>query len=191
MRKGHVSKCVAALVASFAVFLSGCDASGELLRYLSDGASIETDKEGPSAEKTKVQLEKVRLIRVVDGDTLLAEIEETETYVRLIGINAPESVASDEYLEKTGKENTQEGREASEFVKELLTGQEWIWLEYDEEKKDQYERTLAYVWLSEDASDLENMLNARLVAEGYARPMTIKPNVRHAQELSSLADDGR
>lgn len=197
MREGHWKHPVMTTVILFLILsMSGCDVSGSMMKYLSEGTTLEEAKEAgekdPSAEKEGPQeVEKVRLIRVVDGDTLLAEISGQEAYVRLIGINAPESVAPDEYLEKTGKSNTDDGKAASEYVRELLSGTKEIWLEYDEERTDQYGRTLAYVWLSEDRTDVENMLNARLIMEGYAQPMTIRPNVRHEKELAALADDGR
>ena len=177
--------------------MTGCNFSGKLREYLEQGAetveSSEREEEESSAKKDEPvdEIAKIRLIRVVDGDTLLAELDGQETYVRLIGVNTPESVASEEYLEKTGKENTEEGKAASNFVRELLSGTEWLYLEYDEEKKDQYDRTLGYVWLSEDRTDISNMLNARLIMEGHAETMTIRPNIKHAKELSALENDGK
>lgn len=185
MRKWHVRITTFILAAVMASGMTGCDLSGTLRNYLSQEAESSAEREDSP------EIEKVRLIRVVDGDTLLVETDAGETYVRLIGVNAPESVAPDEYLEKTGKENTDEGKAASEFVRELLSGMDHLWLEYDEERTDQYGRTLAYAWLSEDRTDIENMLNARLVMEGLADPMKVRPNVRHADEIASLADDGR
>ena len=144
-----------------------------------------------SAGKDGSILTKVTLCRVVDGDTVVVELEGSYSYVRLIGINTPESVAPDEYLKKTGKENTQEGKDASAHSKELLSGVNCAWLEFDAEEYDPYERLLAYVWLTDDRTDLMNMLNARILADGYAEPMAIRPNVRHAEEFAALVDDGR
>ena len=137
------------------------------------------------------ELTEVEMCRVVDGDTIVVCYKGSYSYVRLIGINTPESVAPDEYLEKTGKENTQEGKDASSHSKELLSGVKAVWLEFDEEEYDPYERILAYVWLSTDRTDLMNMLNARILADGYAEPMSIKPNTRYATEFAALVDDGK
>lgn len=137
------------------------------------------------------ELTEVEMCRVVDGDTLVVCLEGSYSYVRLIGINTPESVAPDEYLEKTGKENTQDGKDASTHSKELLNDVKTVWLEFDAEEYDPYERILAYVWTSTDKTDLMNMLNARIIADGYAEPMSIKPNTRHAQEFAALVDDGK
>ena len=56
------------------------------------------------------------LIRVIDGDTIVVNIDNIEYTVRLIGIDTPESVAPDVYLEATGKKNTKEGLLASEYT---------------------------------------------------------------------------
>ena len=53
----------------------------------------------------------VTVERVIDGDTFVIMVERQEKYVRLIGVDTPESVAPEEYLEKTNKENTDEGKE--------------------------------------------------------------------------------
>ena len=144
---------------------------------------------GENAEKGS--LVEVELCRAVDGDTVVTCLDGSYSYIRLIGINTPESVAPDEYLEKTGKENTQEGKDASAHAKEVISGIDHCWLEFDQEEYDPYGRILAYVWLSQDRTELMNMLNARMIADGYAEPMTIRPNTRHAEELAALFDDGR
>ena len=55
------------------------------------------------------------LERVVDGDTIIVhDPDGNRLRVRLTGINAPESVHEDE------SKNTEEGRQASAFMKELL-----------------------------------------------------------------------
>lgn len=140
-------------------------------------------------------LVKVKLIRVVDGDTLVVELEGAagteQSYVRLIGCNTPESVAPDEYLADSGKENTAEGKAASEYVKNILIDTEYVYLEFDLGEYDKYNRILAYVWINNDTSDLNNMLNARLLADGKAEIMTIKPNVKYQEEFTALVDDLR
>jgi micrococcal nuclease len=90
--------------------------------------------------------------RVVDGDTILFE---PDMRVRLIGVNAPESVKPDSPVEPFGPE-------ASAFTKEFLRGGT-AQLEYDREKFDQYGRPLAYVWVG------DRMLNEELLRAGLAR----------------------
>lgn len=125
--------------------------------------------------------EKVELVRVVDGDTIIVKYQNEQTRVRLIGINSPESVHED------ASKNTQEGRDASAFLKQYLTGVEYVWLEFDEEARDQYERVLAYVWMSADGTDIgEDMLNGIIVKNGYAEARSYEPNVKYQEELKKV-----
>lgn len=102
--------------------------------------------------------------RVVDGDTF--ELENGEK-VRMIGMDTPETVKPNHSVEPYGKE-------ASNFTKELLTGQN-VTLKFDVEPYDKYKRLLAYVYLSDGT-----FVNEKLVRDGYARIMTIPPNVAKA-----------
>lgn len=126
--------------------------------------------------------EAVFVERVVDGDTFVIEGNQK---VRLIGINTPESVASEEYLEATGKENTSEGKEASNFTKSLIEGQT-VYLEFDAGREDKYGRLLAYVFL-EDGEMLQDIL----LRNGYAELMTIQPNVKYADHFVEVISQTR
>jgi len=57
----------------------------------------------------------------------------------------------------------------------------------DAEARDRYGRMLAYVYRKRDGL----FVNAELVRRGYAKPMTIPPNVAHALELRRLAKTAR
>lgn len=132
--------------------------------------------------------EKVKLNTVIDGDTLDVTLQDgTTARIRLIGCNTPESVAHEEYLEKTGKENTDEGKEASNFTKDYLKKTKYLWLEYDAELHDPYERTLAYVYTDKNDT-IFSSLQAILLSKGYAEPMFIEPNVKYKTELQSIYD---
>ena len=125
--------------------------------------------------------EKVELVRVVDGDTLIVKYENEQARVRLIGINSPESVHEDE------SKNTQEGRDASAFLKQYLAEVEYVWLEFDVEATDQYDRMLAYVWMNGDGTDIgEDMLNGIIVKNGYAEARSYEPNVKYQEELEKV-----
>jgi micrococcal nuclease len=97
----------------------------------------------------------VHVQRVVDGDTLLLDGGER---VRLIGIDTPESVKPDTPPQPYGQE-------ASEFTKQLVEGH-FVRLEFDRHRKDQYGRTLAYVYVD----DL--LLNEEIVRQGFSRAET-------------------
>jgi len=114
------------------------------------------------------------IVRVVDGDTLIVNIDGENTRVRMIGIDTPESVPDNP------DRITKEGLEASNYTKSLLTGAE-VLLEYDKERTDQYGRTLAYVYMNDD-NDLV-FINELLVQEGFADLMTIEPNTKYKELL--------
>ena len=149
---------------------------------------------GAAGKENSGEFQKARLVRVVDGDTIVVDIEGEERKVRLIGIDAPESVASSKYLDRTGKENTREGEKASNFVKDLLADTETVYLQKDVSETDRYGRLLRYVWLElpEDEEDREEistkMLNGILVWEGIAEPAAYAPDTAHQADFEYLAD---
>jgi micrococcal nuclease len=112
--------------------------------------------------------------RVVDGDTFIAWVEGDRTRVRMIGIDTPESVADNP------ERITEEGIIASDYTKQLLTGAK-VYLEYDKDKYDKYDRLLAYVYI-EDGDKLV-FINKLLVDEGFAVGYIVKPNTRYADLL--------
>lgn len=116
-----------------------------------------------------------------DGDTV--RIQEWEgVRVRLIGVDTPESVASDEYLEKSGKQNTQEGKDASAFMKEYFpqdkVDQNIVYIERDVEHKDRYDRELVYLYALKDGELV--FVNELLLREGLAKLFTLQPNSKYA-----------
>lgn len=129
---------------------------------------------------TTTDLIEAALVHVVDGDTLDVRIGSTECRVRLIGIDTPESVHSD------ASKNTVWGTYASDHTKEILQNTTTVYLEYDEEPTDKYGRTLAYVWLSADQEDISNMLNARILVDGYAMNKEYAPNLKYAEAFNEL-----
>lgn len=131
--------------------------------------------------------ETVTLIRVVDGDTICVDKGTgSETKVRLIGCNTPESVHPDE------EKNTEEGTQASNYTKKLLTEGMELYLTYDVEKSDDYGRTLAYVWINppsgnENTEEVrDNMVNGILISRGFAEPMVVEPNVKYKETFDEL-----
>lgn len=117
----------------------------------------------------------VTVRHVLDGDTF--DLEGGER-VRLIGIDTPEYRPWKNHVDFFG-------REASEFSRKLLTGKR-IRLEKDVDLKDNYGRTLAYVYL-EDGT----FVNRLLVEEGYARAKYFSPNGRYYVELKRSQEKAR
>lgn len=71
------------------------------------------------------------------------------------------------------------GKEATRRITELVPPDTPVRLVYDVERRDRYDRTLAYVDRLRDGL----FLNAALVREGYAAAYTVPPNVCHVDEL--------
>ena len=102
---------------------------------------------------------------VVDGDTIDAIIDGREERVRLIGIDTPETKKPDTPIECYGPE-------ASSFLESLLPGGTPVRLERDVVGRDDFGRLLAYVYRADDAI----FVNYEIVRQGYATPLTIRPN---------------
>jgi micrococcal nuclease len=148
-------------------------------------------EEVSSVSENHAEFEKATLIRVVDGDTIVVTLNGEEQKVRLIGVDTPESVASTEYLEKTGKENTYEGFTASEYTKALLEDVEFVYLEKDTSDTDRYGRLLRYAWLEVPAEITKDsiatyMINGILLSDKIAKPVSFKPDVKYKEEFEDI-----
>lgn len=126
------------------------------------------------------QTEYLEISKFVDGDTFWVKHPNGENEkIRLIGIDTPE-------VRNTGRTKVEYfGKEASEYVKRLLTGKK-VRLEFDVQRYDRYKRTLAYIFL-EDGT----FLNAHLVREGYATVATFPPNVKYVDLFIGLEKEAR
>ena len=107
------------------------------------------------------------VLRVVDGDTLVVQVDGRKERVRLLGVDTPETVHPNKPVEYFGKE-------ASAFTKRMAEGKD-VRLEADPENndKDRYGRLLRYVWLPNG-----KLLNLLIVQEGYGHAYTRFPFTR-------------
>jgi micrococcal nuclease len=117
--------------------------------------------------------EVARVVRVVDGDTLVIDRGRGSERLRYIGMDTPESVKPGSPVEFMGKE-------ASAANAALVEGREIV-LERDVSETDQYDRLLRYAWLRD--GDAWLMVNLELVRRGYAQVATYPPDVRWTDEL--------
>lgn len=117
--------------------------------------------------------------RVVDGDTVICKVDGIRERIRLIGIDAPESVSDNP------DRITEEGITASIYVHNLLDKKK-VFLEYDVEKRDQYDRLLAYVYIKDNEEYV--MINILLVEKGYAVPYRVLPNVKYENEIKRAGE---
>lgn len=118
-----------------------------------------------------------RVSEVIDGDTVRAVVDGDEITVRLIGIDTPEKDGPYTELECYGQE-------ATAYTRERLDGEE-VALEFDVERTDRYDRTLAYVWLDGE------LVNESILAEGAGVLLTIAPNVAHVERFQQAQREAR
>ncbi len=104
--------------------------------------------------------------KIIDGDTVQLDSGEI---VRYLGIDTPEIATKD-----SGPEFY--AREAARYNKKLVFMKK-VRLEFDVEKKDQYSRLLAYVFVK------DVFVNAELVKHGYAKAMVKPPNLKYKDTL--------
>lgn len=123
--------------------------------------------------KSNSKIKDLSVKRVVDGDTVVLEKNGYEYKVRLIGVDTPESV----HLDKN--KNTKEGKIASDFTKERLTGKK-VDIEFDVKPQDKYGRYLVYLYVDGIS------YNEVLLEEGMARVMMISPNVKNKELYAQI-----
>jgi micrococcal nuclease len=121
----------------------------------------------------------LRVRQVLDGDTLTVS---GVGIVRLIGVDSPEKQGGFREAEPFGDD-------AAAFLKRLVEGK-LVRLEYDGDRKDRYDRTLAYVFL-EDGT----LVNEAIIRGGWAetyRSFTYrrKPDFQAAEREARAARRG-
>jgi len=131
-----------------------------LLLFIFRGWQERESFDPPSTQRTRqndgtLRPGEYRVLRVVDGDTLL--LEHARTRVRLQGIDTPETVKENTAVQDWGPEATQYTKQ---FVQDA---QGRVRLEIDGEAVDRYGRQLVFVWFN------GRMLNEELVRKGLAK----------------------
>jgi micrococcal nuclease len=111
--------------------------------------------------------QEARVVKVHDGDTVTIRMDGREYRTRLIGMDAPEM----------GQRPW--GGKAKQHLIELMKQANWIvFMETDVVKYDKYDRLLAYLWTSDN-----EILNERMLKDGYAVLFTIQPNSKYADRF--------
>jgi len=117
----------------------------------------------------------VTVAKVYDGDTFQTSDGEK---IRLLGMNTPEVAHRDSPAQPLGNK-------ASNILKKLLANQR-VRLQFDQETKDRYGRTLAHIYLKDGT-----WVNAELVRLGMAHVYTFAPNWKYAKELNKIERQAR
>ncbi len=157
----EVKRILAAVLIVFGLYV------GNILSYPKNGVDSFTE---------------VKVIRVVDGDTVVINFNGTSTKARLIGVDTPESVDPRKPVECYSLE-------AKRYTEQLLLSNT-AYIETDETQGlyDKYGRVLVYMYTSTTTPSV----NELLIKNGYAREYTydkayryvhvFKESERYAQE---------
>jgi micrococcal nuclease len=117
----------------------------------------------------------VPVISVADGDTVTVMLSSKEEKVRLIGIDAPE----------LGQ--IPWGAESKKYLNSLISSSgSKVRLEYDVEKRDKYDRILAYLWTTDGT-----LVNMSMLKNGQAVLYTFPPNVKYVNDLKAAQAEAR
>lgn len=116
----------------------------------------------------------VKIIRVIDGDTI--EIERGEK-VRYIGIDTPETVDPRKPVQCFGTE-------ASNKNKELVEGK-MARLEKDITDRDKYGRLLRYIWIG------DIFVNLELVKQGFAYSYSYPPDIKYQDQFIKAQQEAK
>ena len=102
------------------------------------------------------RLIRVEYVRTVDGDTIVVRLDGKEEHVRLLCINAPEK--------------DQPGFHKASAALEALLEKRDVYLEFDPkmDRRDKYDRLLAWIWAGRDLTHLE-LVNSEMVRAGHAK----------------------
>jgi len=119
-------------------------------------------------------LKRATVTGIVDGDTIEATIDKRRVRIRLLGVDAPESVHPSRPVECFG-------REASRFLKDLLSKQT-VLLESDASQgdRDRYNRLLRFVWLPDG-----RLANYEIIAQGYGFEYTFNQPYRYQDQFKA------
>ncbi|HPD60388.1 MAG TPA: thermonuclease family protein [Thermodesulfobacteriota bacterium] len=117
--------------------------------------------------------------KVIDGDTIVLDGGEK---VRYLGINAPEIRVRQGNQWITRAQIC--GKEAKDYNQKLVEGKR-VRLEYDQTKRDDYSRILAYVW------DDGVLVNGELLKKGLALVDVRYPNLKHQKMFFDFQKEAR
>jgi len=117
---------------------------------------------------------------IVDGDTFdMVDSNNNIIRIRPIGID------TDEIKDNSHGKKGPYAVPAKEYLSKLIY-HKIVRLEMDVQKKDQYDRVLAYVFVNDTT-----FVNAEMIKHGYAVMLTIPPNIKYVDYFYQLQQEAR
>ncbi len=143
---------------------------------------VSSNSEATSSATIGIEGARAQVLDVVDGDTIKVSLDGKQYTVRYVGMDTPETVDPRRPVGCFGKE-------ASDENKSLVSGKIVI-LQKDVSETDKYKRLLRYVYLPlEDGRIL--FVNDYLVREGFAKVLTIPPDVKYSGQFLEAQKQAR
>lgn len=126
------------------------------------------------ADSHSARSHETRVVRIVDGDTIVVLINGVQEKIRLIGVDTPE------IFDPRGSAQCF-GEEARAFTKSLLENKA-IRLEADvsQDDRDKYGRLLRYVFLKDGT-----FVNSKIITQGYGHEYTYRRPYKHQAEFKN------
>jgi micrococcal nuclease len=122
------------------------------------------------------QTEQARVVRIVDGDTIVVDRGRGNEKLRYIGMDTPETVDPNSPVEWMGPQASK--------ANSALVADRTVTLEKDVSEVDRYGRLLRDVWLRDPGRPWGWLfVNLELVERGYAQVTTFPPDVRYVDLL--------
>ena len=113
----------------------------------------------------------VSFSKCIDGDTAKFNINNEVVKVRFIAIDTPELAYND------NDDDELYARQAADFTCEKIKNAKEIILEYENNKVDKFNRTLAWIWIDGE------LLQKELIKKGYAKVAYLYDNYKYTNIL--------
>lgn len=126
-----------------------------------------------ATEDVRTSREACLVAAVSDGDSFRCA---TQGRVRLLLLDAPEM------------DQAPFGARSRDALRQRLTRSDTVWLEFDVQREDRYNRTLAHVWTAPVGGTHVNLAHAR---DGWAVAVVFPPNVRHIDAIRAAVAEAR
>ncbi|MEC5190696.1 MULTISPECIES: thermonuclease family protein [unclassified Arthrobacter] len=153
------------LVVAAALTLAGCNAGT---------ASLKRDAAAETSSRTQATV-----VRVIDGDTFEASVNNEQKTVRLLNVDTPETKDPNAPVECMGPE-------ATKALEQLLPAGSKVELELDKEPLDKFGRMLAGVFDSHG-----KLVNAEIARLGLGVPVLFEPNRKFHPPVVAAFEEAR
>jgi len=154
--------CLILILALLFIGCKSCSHSGR--KSLNNRKEVNNSQ---SQNCTLTQGQYYSIKKEVDGDTFWLDDGCDGAKIRFIGMDAPESRNMFKIKEEPY------GKESTKYLHQLIVNQK-VRVEFDVQKKDRYNRILAYCFLQDGT-----FLNDIMVKSGYALVDTHPPNIKY------------